>query len=135
MFFGFTHCPDVCPTTLATLKQAMPHMPPDTQVVFVSVDPERDSPEKLAAYMAYFSPDFIGLGGDPDKITALEKSLGVLAARVPQGDSGDYTMDHSAAVFVIDPKQREVGVISPPLSVETLHQTYANIRHFVEQQG
>jgi protein SCO1/2 len=135
MFFGFTHCPDVCPTTLETLKRALPAMPTDTQVVFVSVDPERDTPEKLASYVAYFHPDFVGLGGEPANITALEKSLGVLAERVPQGDKGEYTMDHSAAVFLIDPRQREVGVISPPLTVESVRQTYAQIRRFVEQQG
>lgn len=117
-FFGFTHCPDVCPTTLGTLKQVWARLDPAlrdrVRVDFVSVDPQRDTPEQLGKYVAYFSPDFVAATGSDEALTALTRSLGLLYARVP-GEAGDYSVDHSAQVVIIDPQGRLVGMFRPPL--------------------
>ena len=114
VFFGFTHCPDVCPTTLVKLAQvkkaaAMPGL----QVLFVTVDPQRDTPAAVGAYAHAFDPDFIGLTGDPKAIEKMTAAFGVAALRVDL-PGGDYTMDHSAAVFLVDARGRVVGVFTPP---------------------
>jgi protein SCO1/2 len=120
LFFGFTHCPDVCPTTLQTLAQTQRAAPlPDTQVVFVSVDPERDSAANLTAYLHAFSTDFIGLRGDAAALAPLLHSLGAIAVKQPlPGDT--YTMDHSATLYLLDRQARLAAVFSPPFSVAGL---------------
>jgi len=118
VFFGFTHCPDVCPTTLGTLKQVWTRLAPAQRerlrVDFVSVDPQRDTPEQLGRYVAFFSPDFIAATGSDTELTALTRALGLLYVRVP-GENGDYSVDHSAQVILIDPQGRLVGLFRPPL--------------------
>lgn len=118
VFFGFTHCPDVCPTTLATLKQVWTGLAPAQRerlrVDFVSVDPQRDTPEQLGRYVAFFSPDFVAATGSDTELTALTRALGLLYVRVP-GENGDYSVDHSAQVVLIDPQGRLVGMFRPPL--------------------
>ena len=125
VFFGFTHCPDVCPTTLALLtqvqKQAAQQDPaaPAIKVALISVDPERDTPEQLGSYIASFRGDLIGLTGSASEIVKATRAFGVAAARVNLG-GGNYTMDHSAAVFVLDSQARIVAVFTPPLSAAGL---------------
>lgn len=121
MFFGYTHCPDICPTTLNMLKQAMATYiekggnPADWQVVFVSVDPERDSPEQLAGYVTYFNKDFLGATGDPEQIARLTRSLGILYLKVENPDNPEnYLVDHSASIIVVDPQGREAAVLNAP---------------------
>jgi protein SCO1/2 len=120
LYFGFTHCPDVCPTTLAALARVQQAAPlPAAQVVFVSIDPARDSPELLRAYLGAFDPHFIGLRGPPDAEEPLLRSLSAIAVRQDL-PGGDYTMDHSATLYLLDTRARLVAVFSPPFSVAGL---------------
>jgi protein SCO1 len=122
VFFGFTHCPDVCPTTLAKLKQVKKAAAvPGLQVLFVSIDPQRDTPEAVGLYAHAFDPDFIGLTGDPKAIDKMTAAFGVAAVRVDL-PGGDYTMDHSAAVFLVDAAARIVAVFTPPFDTHRFAQ-------------
>jgi protein SCO1/2 len=117
-FFGFTQCPDVCPTTLAVLKQVWAKLDPTQRsrvvVDFVSIDPQRDTPEQLGKYTAYFSPDFIAATGTDEQLTLLSRALGLVYARTP-AQGTEYSVDHSAQVVIIDPQGRLVGIFRPPL--------------------
>lgn len=109
VFFGYTQCPDVCPTTLATLAQAMKELGADAdrvQVLFVTVDPERDTPDLLSKYVPSFDSRFVGLWGDADATARTAKEFKVIYQKVPGATPGSYTMDHSAGSYVFDPKGR-----------------------------
>lgn len=113
VFFGFTNCPDVCPTTLFEVSEVMRALGKDadrTAALFVTVDPERDTPDKLKDYLSSFDPHVRGLTGDPNAITAVEKAYRVYAKKVPT-DSG-YTMDHTAIVYLMDKQGRFVAPFS-----------------------
>lgn len=120
IFFGFTHCPDVCPTTLAKLAalRARPGVPP-LRVLFISIDPQRDTPQALARYVHAFDPGFEGLTGSAAQLQALTTRLGVAVGRV-ELPGGDYTLDHSAVIFLVDAGARIVAVFTPPFAVEAL---------------
>ncbi|MGV3492308.1 MAG: SCO family protein [Ramlibacter sp.] len=108
VFFGFTQCPDVCPTTLAEIAQAKKLLGPDGDKVvgvLVTVDPERDTPEMLKAYLANFGTDFVALRGSPEQLAAVAKDFKVYYKKVDL-KSGGYTMEHSAASYVYDPQGR-----------------------------
>ncbi len=114
VFTGFTHCPDLCPSTLAFLASLRARVPGDgLQIVFVSVDPERDTPEKVASYLAHFDRGIKGATGPPAEIERFTKALGLAQVRNP-GVGGDYTVDHSAALVLIDPEARVAGYFQPP---------------------
>lgn len=120
LFFGFTNCPDVCPTTLATLSQVQSQAPlAGAQVLFVSVDPARDTPAALKTYLSAFSDRFIGLRGDRAALAPLLRSLNAIAVRDPL-PGGGYTMDHSATLYLLDAEGRLVAVFSPPFSTTAL---------------
>lgn len=107
LFFGYTHCPDVCPTTLAELSQALQQLGPDAakrvQVLFVSVDPDRDSAAILSQYVSAFNPTFIALRpANEDQLKQVTKDFRVYYAKVPGNTPGSYTMDHTAASYVFD---------------------------------
>jgi protein SCO1/2 len=107
VFFGFTHCPDVCPTTLADLARVMQQLGPDAdrvQVLFITVDPERDTPSDLAQYVNAFDSRFIALRGDPQQTARVAKEFKIYYEKRKQGDT--YTVDHSAQSYVIDPQGR-----------------------------
>ena len=109
VFFGYVQCPDVCPTTLAELaavKKAMGADGDKVQGIFVTVDPERDTPELLKAYMANFGPDFIALHGSLDETKAAAKDFKVFFAKVPGKTEGSYTIDHTAGSYLFDPQGR-----------------------------
>lgn len=115
VFFGFTYCPDVCPTTLALLADVQKQLQlPGLQVALISVDPERDTPEQLGKYISSFGGDFIGLTGTAPEIVKAQRSFAVAANRVELAGGG-YTMDHSATVFLLDSQARKVAVFTPPL--------------------
>jgi protein SCO1/2 len=115
VFFGFTYCPDVCPTTLALLADVQKQLRlPGLKVALISVDPERDTPEQLGKYISSFGGDFIGLTGTAPEIVKAERSFAVAANRVELAGGG-YTMDHSATVFLLDSRARKVAVFTPPL--------------------
>jgi protein SCO1 len=107
VFFGFTQCPDVCPTTMAELAQVKKALGKDgerVQGVFITVDPERDTPEALKAYMASFDPSFVALRGTLEETKATAKEFKVFYAKVPGKVEGSYTMDHTAGSYVLDAK-------------------------------
>lgn len=109
LFFGYTRCPDVCPTTLAAMAETRRRLGPDgerLQVIFVTVDPERDTAEVLAQYVPSFDPSFIALRGDVEATAQAAKDFKVFYQKVPGGTPGHYTMDHTAHAFVIDPAGR-----------------------------
>ena len=126
VFLGFTFCPDVCPTTLVELAQAQKRwaaLPESTRprVLFVSVDPERDTIEKLGEYAHGFHKDTLAATADIPSLEAFAKSLSLVFAKRPLGDGPDqYTMDHSAALVVLDPQGRMAGVIQPPLEPKAI---------------
>jgi protein SCO1 len=120
VFFGFTYCPDVCPTTLALLTDVQKQVSRADQelaglkVALISVDPERDTPDQLGKYLSSFGGDLIGLTGTPPEIVKAQQTFGVAASRVELAGGG-YTMDHSATVFLLDSQGRKVAVFTPPL--------------------
>ena len=110
LFFGYTSCPDVCPTTLSRLaeafRQAGEGIEREVQVVFVSVDPERDTAERASRYAAAFHPSFAGVTGTEEEVHTVASAYGIYYARVPlEGDAG-YTVDHTATLTVLDPEGR-----------------------------
>jgi protein SCO1/2 len=127
VFFGYTYCPDICPTTLAMLAEVLRRTPLEgARVLFVSVDPERDSAATLKDYVSAFNPDFIGLRGDEASLEPFMRSLGAIAMRQPLAD-GNYTMDHSATLFLLDKRGQLAAVFSPPLSAERLTADFTRI--------
>ena len=134
LFFGFTHCPDVCPTTLYDLQKVVETLQPDSaelepfQVVFVSVDPERDSPEQLKGYTEYFHPDFIGVTGDHQQLQPLTMQAGI-AYRVEDHEAGDnsYQVDHSASILLFNPDGRLHGVFPAPHEVGAISADLAQL--------
>jgi protein SCO1/2 len=109
VFFGYTQCPDVCPTTLSEIAEAKKLLGADgskVQGVFITVDPERDKPELLKAYMASFGPDFVALRGTPEQTAAVAKDFKVFYRRSEGKAPGSYAMDHTAASYVYDPQGR-----------------------------
>jgi protein SCO1/2 len=103
VFFGYAHCPDVCPLTLTKITQVLKALGPDARVkvLFVTVDPERDTPEMMAEYAQNFDPRVIGLSGDRAEVDAMLAAYRIYARKVPT-PSGDYTMDHSAVIYLMD---------------------------------
>ncbi len=111
MFFGFTHCPDICPTALFEMTQLYKALGKDgdkVQAYFVSVDPERDTPDILKEYLSSFDPRLRGLTGDPAAVAAMEKAYRVYSKKVPL-ENGGYTMDHTALVYLMDKEGRFVA--------------------------
>lgn len=121
LFFGFTHCPDICPTTLQQLAIASRRVAESggrfPQIILVSVDPERDTPDVLAAYVRSFGDNVRGLTGDLDQIRKLTKALGIYFAKAEETATG-YNVDHSAAVLVVDDEANWRAVFSAPQDVE-----------------
>lgn len=125
LFFGFTNCPDICPTTMHTLKlvkqqlQASGHWS-NYRVAMVTVDPQRDSAQRLAQYVPYFDQEFIGLTGALDDITEFAKKLGILFVARSPDERGNYDVDHSAALILLNPAGQMAGVISAPHEAATI---------------
>jgi protein SCO1/2 len=113
VFFGYTHCPDVCPTTLSDMSQMLNALgkAEPVQALFVTVDPERDTPVVLKDYLSSFDPRIVGLSGDPAAIAEVERRYRVYAKKVPTKD-GDYSMDHTAVVYVMDKQGRFVSALN-----------------------
>lgn len=132
MFFGYTNCPDFCPTTLTTLAAVKKRLSANPaavlpQVIFVSVDARRDTPAQLAKYVPYFDRDFIGLtAADQPSIEAVAKKLGVAVIIQPTAD-GNYTVDHSGAIFVINPQGRLAAILTGPFSVNALQTDFQRL--------
>lgn len=131
LFFGFTNCPDVCPMTLrmlSSVEKSLAALPDELRprVTLVSVDPKRDTPEQLATYVKYFNPDFAGVTGDPAAIDEFTRQLGVPVAITDTGDGG-YTVDHSAALFLINPQGELRALFSPPHAASAIAADYRRV--------
>jgi len=135
VFFGFTHCPDVCPSTLYDLQlvhneimQNRENEQPLHQVLFVSVDPERDTPERLKEYLAYFSPDFIGISGEHSQLEPFSMQMSI-AYRIEDHAAGEmhYNVDHSASLLLIEPAGRMYGVFPAPHDAQAISADLAAI--------
>jgi protein SCO1/2 len=134
LFFGYTHCPDICPTTLHTLAQMDRILAddPDThanvQVVFVSVDPRRDTVQQLGKYVPYFNKAFVGVTGTEDEINRMTKQLGILHIRVEQKQGQDYLVDHSASVLLFSPNGALRALFGAPHEAQRLAADFKKIR-------
>ena len=125
IFFGFTHCPMICPTTLAAINQAyqqinttaQAHAP---QVLFISVDPERDTPTVIRRYLANFNPNFLGATASKAQLDALAKQLGVAYMKALKSDDPNYDIQHTGSILVINPQGEWVAVLSSPKSSNTI---------------
>lgn len=139
MFFGFTHCPDVCPTSLQTLTGVKKMLATNKtyadsgQIVFVSVDPDRDDSDTLSQYLAYFDDEIIGITGSNEQLKNLSKPLGILFGKIPTKNS--YTMDHSAAILLIDPQGRLLGLFSLPHEPGKISESFEKISEFYARQA
>lgn len=124
VFFGFTSCPDICPAGLQLMAGALEKLGGKAQriaPIFISVDPARDTPEKLAAYVKNFDPRLVGLTGTPEEIAAVAKAYKVYYAKVPNKERpDDYTMDHTSIIYVMDPKGEFVTHFTPATSVDEM---------------
>ena len=124
IFFGFTHCPDICPAELQVIAQALEQLGDKAKNVvpiFITLDPERDTPEAMANYVKSFGPNFVGLTGSPEAIAAAAKAYRVAYSKVENKESvGDYSVDHSALVYLMDPEGRYVTHFSYGLSADQM---------------
>lgn len=134
VFFGYTFCPDVCPTTLSMLARvhellaASPAGVKDVQFVLVSVDPQRDTPGVLDRYVTYFNKDFVGVSGETAQLDVITRAFGAVYLKVPGDNENDYIVDHSAHVFVVNPQGQEVAILPPPHKAETVAKAFSVIR-------
>mgnify|MGYP003899743021 CR=1 FL=1 len=130
IFFGFTNCPDVCPTTMAILNETYSKLKDaekdNLQIVLLTLDPERDSVEKLADYVPYFNQDFIGVTGNKHLIRRLTAEINIAYSQVPLGNN-EYTIDHSSQIVLINPKGDYHGFFKAPHSEVMLRQTWRSI--------
>ena len=123
VFFGFTRCPDVCPSTLMRLRQVRDALGEDAsklQVLLVSVDPERDTPDRLDAYVKNFDPSFIGLRPEPTELEKVVKAFHAIVVKVPTADGKDYTVDHSATIYVYDRRNQLRLIAQPDIAIDAL---------------
>jgi protein SCO1/2 len=130
VFFGFTHCPDICPTTMFEISEILRKLGPDgdrVRAVFITVDPERDTPQAMKDYLSSFDPRMIALTGDEASIAAVAKAYRAYYKRVPQGEDG-YTMDHTAIVYLMGKDGR---FISPFSMKRTTDQAAADLRKYL----
>ncbi|MEM0955591.1 MAG: SCO family protein [Pseudomonadota bacterium] len=132
VFFGFTHCPDICPTTMAFLSRLLDELEDlpeasNTQVVMVSVDPARDTPDVLAEYVPFFNPGFVGVTGEFLETHRLATALNMPFVKVV-GDDGDYQVEHGANVALINPRGDYHGFFKAPLDLAKMKLTYRSVR-------
>ncbi|MFK5913499.1 MAG: SCO family protein [Woeseiaceae bacterium] len=138
LFFGFTNCPDVCPTTLKVMQSIWKTLPTKLgeqghpQLYFVSVDPDRDTPKLLKGYVQFFNPEFNGVTGKFDEIDKLTSQIGILYGFDEKDGDNDteYTVNHSAQLILVDPQGRMRAVISPPHVAKTIAANFQTIRTF-----
>jgi protein SCO1/2 len=135
VFAGFTTCPDVCPTTLTLMKGVFADLGPlasKAQMLMLSVDPERDTPEKLAQYVHYFSPTFTGATGSNAELDKLARAMSFVYEKIPGATPSTYTMDHSAALMLVNPKGQLAGFFTAPHQRAAL---VADLKTILESAG
>jgi len=141
LFFGFTHCPDVCPLALKVMQNVWksPELKSLTEtnlkMIFVSVDPDRDKPKLLKSYVQYYNPKFIGVTGKSNEIDKLTNQIGILYGFDEPDENGDYNVMHSGQIILIDPKGNMRAVFSPPLSPKSITRDFIAIQKFVEDNS
>ncbi len=141
VFFGFTHCPDVCPITLSVMQDVVTQLKgkdvPQPQTVFVTVDPNRDTPDVLKNYIGYFNEEFVGVTGELNGIHQLTRALGIVAAYTAREDNPkEYDVDHTASMLLIDPQGRLRGKLTAPHTADTIVTDYITImKTFVPTQS
>ena len=113
VYFGYTSCPDICPTTLSSLSRAMKQLTREPRVIMVSVDPERDTPAKMKEYLSSFNKSFIGYTGTFDEVVNLAGQLDIAFGKVPGPQPGTYEVNHSANIVVVNPRGQYAGFIRP----------------------
>ena len=138
VFFGYTSCPDVCPMTLRTLDVVQTHLrsadgvsPEDVQIIFVSVDPERDTTQKLDTYVSFFDEKFIGATGSKQELDAFTGQFGAGYQLEPETSPGQYLVAHTSAVFLVDPLGRLIATFSQPHYPEVISTQYQQIREYI----
>jgi protein SCO1/2 len=139
VFFGYTHCPDICPTTLAILKDTLQEIEQNddhvrTQVVFITVDPEHDDPLHLKSYVKYFHPQFIGVTGTPAAINALTSDLGILHMKMPNpNDPKNYLINHTVTILLIGPEGHVVALFGAPHKAKSLADDFHTLRQYYKR--
>jgi len=137
-FFGYTHCPDVCPTSLAMLARVMDRLKKNPRLdslprgLFVSVDPQRDTPATLASYVPYFDPDFTGATGAPEQIMTLTRQLGILYMKTAGNSENDYLIDHSTAIILFDPDGKFHALFNGPHDADKIASDFLLIKDYYE---
>ncbi len=135
IYFGYTFCPDVCPTTLQSLGAMQKTLAAqgadrDTEYLFISVDPERDDTERLAQYAPFFGERFLGATGSPEALLSLTRPLGVIYAKVPGEDSENYLVDHSSSVLLINPEGQLQAVLTAPHVADRMAEDFLIVREY-----
>ena len=134
VFFGYTYCPDICPTTMATLVSVFKQLEQQGEPVnsfntfFISVDPQRDKPEVLRGYMSYFNKRFIGVTGDKEQLDSFARLFGAGYVIEPERGPGDYLVSHTSSIFLVDPQQRLLAHFSPPHDAATIAEQFRKIK-------
>ncbi|MBF0284047.1 MAG: SCO family protein [Magnetococcales bacterium] len=138
LFFGYAHCPDVCPTSMGELAlifsklDAKPALRANTRGVFVSVDPQRDTTELLKSYVPYFHPEFLGVTGSPDDVATFSRQVGAGYIVQPGESPEAYTIAHTSSFFLIDPKGKLTAVFSGPHDSDKVVEKYSLIREYYQ---
>ena len=139
VFFGYTHCPDVCPTTLATLSAVAKQLvqagkqSPAVGFYFVSVDPERDTQAHLAQFVPYFNSEFVGVTGEPEQIENLTRQLSILYIKGAPDAQGGYLVDHTASVLLLNPEGQFEAVFSQPLNVKNIAADFGKLARYYDE--
>ncbi|MCP4332813.1 MAG: SCO family protein [Gammaproteobacteria bacterium] len=129
LFFGYTSCPDVCPTTISVLMEVDKQLQQHTELakpryIFVSIDSDRDTPGNLAEYMTYFHQDFLGVTGPQDQLKIMTKALGIFYEKNTPDNGGNYSINHTTAILLVDPQARVRSLTSPPHNANTIAKDY-----------
>ena len=138
LYFGYLQCPDICPTTLQSLSAMRASMIENNplsdvpRIIFVSVDPVNDTPERITTYLAFFNKELIGLSGPPDQLETLARSLGIVYAENVDAD-GVRSMEHTTSILVVDPNGRAVGALPAPHQGQGMLRQFNALRAFLEQ--
>jgi cytochrome oxidase Cu insertion factor (SCO1/SenC/PrrC family) len=138
LFFGYSHCPDICPVTLTVMNNVdkllkdSPGAADDTQFAFVTVDPARDTPEHLAGYVGYFNQDFLGITGEDGELHRLTRQLGILYVRNKPEPDGSYLVDHTASILLVGPDARLIALFGAPHDARVIADRFRQIRRLVE---
>ncbi len=141
LFFGYTHCPDVCPLAMQVMRKVWDApelktaLTSNMQMIFVSVDPNRDTPALLKSYAQYYNPAFIGVTGKASEINNLTRQIGIMYSLDAPNEKGDYNVSHSGQIILIDPQGNMRAVFSPPLNPQSITRDFIAIKKWFEDNA